>query len=103
MNAYFVSAGEVTTYDIIDRESDLKVPETGYLVELVAASTRSKATYLVWKKHEWDLGALNEQRWQTRLIASEVDRPTGILSWNDPLWRSEVLPEPQDLRAPLVA
>ena len=98
MNVYFVSAGEVTTYDVIDRESDLKVPETGFLVELIAALTRSKATYLMWRKHRYDLGDLVDQRWQVRTIMRDADRPPGILDPADPLWEHPNLPEPNALR-----
>ncbi len=88
MNIYFVSAGEVTERG----NSDIDPPETYFLVQMVAALTRSKATYLVWKKHEWVLGDLNEQRWQTKLVARS-DRPAGILDWDDVLWKINGLPE----------
>jgi hypothetical protein len=89
VNVYFVNAGEVTTYERI--AADLHVPETGCLVELVAAPTRSAATYAMWKEHERDLGDLRDQRWETKLIAKGVDRERGILPYNDPLWRSPKL------------
>lgn len=91
MNIYFVSAGEVTDY----HNSEIDPPETYFLVELVAAPTRSKATYQVWKMHERLLGDLREQRWQTKLVA-QTDRPVGIVEWDDNLWKLENLPE--DLR-----
>lgn len=86
LNVYFVNAGEVTT-----QASEWEPPETGCLVELVAAPTRRAATYAVWKKYEWDLGDLRDQRWETKLIAKGVDRERGILPYNDPLWRSPKL------------
>ena len=88
MNIYFISAGEVTDYG----NSDIDPPETSFLVELVAAPTRSKATYQVWKMHERLLGDLREQRWQTKLVA-KTDRPAGIVGWDDDLWKLENLPE----------
>ena len=96
MNVYFVNAGEVTTYDVIDAEAGLAVPETGCLVELVAAPTRSAATYSMWKEYERDLGDLRDQRWETKLIAKGVDRERGILSDTDPLWRSPKLCGPEE-------
>ena len=104
MNVYFVSAGEVTTYEVIDREAGLSVPETGFLVELVAAPTRSAATYDMWRKHKYDLGGLTEQHWETKLIAKNADRERGVLDWGDPLWRTKeadmplCLPVPGNLR-----
>ena len=97
MKVFFVNAGEVTTYDVIDGESDLKVPETCLLVGLVAAPTRGRATYLFWKKNQDDLGGLTEQRWQTKFIA-DVDRAEGLLDDADVLWASASLPEPEELR-----
>lgn len=99
MKVYFVSAGEVTTYDVI--AADLKVPETEFLVELVAARSRGQATYLVWKEHERDLGDLSEQRWQTKVIAYPPEcrhNKSGILPHTDPLWESPKLPQPGTLR-----
>lgn len=101
MNVYFVSAGEITTYDVIDRESALAVPATEFLVELVAASSRAQATYLVWQKHRWDLGDLTEQRWQTKVIAYAPEHghiKPHILHHSDPLWKSPKLPQPGTLR-----
>ena len=97
MKVYFVSAGEVTTYDTI--AADVHVPETGFLVELVAAPTRSAATYMMWKKHKRDLGGLTEQRWETKLIARNATREPGILEGNDPLWqeREHDMPAPGTL------
>ena len=88
MNIYFVSAGEVTTYG----PGYYDPPETGFFVELVAAPTRRAATYLVWQKHQRDLGGLIEQHWETKLIAKDADRERGVLEWNDLFWRAENLP-----------
>ncbi|KKN41474.1 hypothetical protein LCGC14_0722880 [marine sediment metagenome] len=96
MNVYFVNAGEVTTYDCIDREAGLYVPEEGCLVELVAAWTRKQAIYTMWKAHKHDLGDLTDQRWITMCIAKRVDRPRGILPPNDPLWRSPKFCGPEE-------
>lgn len=93
MNVYFVSAGEVTTYDVIE-PGVIEVPETGFLVELVAAPTRSAATYDVWRKHQRDIGGLTEQHWQTKLVAKDADRERGILRHDDPLWERA---EPKDV------
>jgi hypothetical protein len=96
MKVFFVSAGEVTTYEII--AADLHVPDTGLLVGLVAAPTRNRATYLFWKEHERDIGDLIEQRWQTKFI-TDADREEGILSDTDDLWALPNLPQPGEVRA----
>lgn len=100
MNVYFVSAGEVTTYEVIDREAGLYVPEEGFLVDLVAAPTRRGATYDFWQKYAHDLGDLTEQRWETKLIAKDVDRERGVLKCDDPLWegKNHDMPAPGTLR-----
>ncbi len=97
MNVYFVSAGKVTTYDVIE-PGVIEVPETSFLVELVAAPSRSAATYEMWREHQRDIGDLTDQRWETRLIAKEADRERGILRYDDPLWESARCPEPGTLR-----
>lgn len=100
MNVYFVSAGEVTTYDVIE-PGVIEVPETDFLVELVAARSREQATYLVWQKHQRDLGGLTEQHWQTKVVAYAPEHghtKAGILPYNDPLWESPKLPQPGTLR-----
>lgn len=100
MNVYFVSAGEVTTFG----PGEYDPPETSFLVELVAAPTRSAATYDMWRKYERDLGDLTECRWETKLIAKNQDRARGLLDWGDPLWRTKeanmplCLPVPGSLR-----
>lgn len=99
MNVYFVSAGEVTTYDVIE-PGVIEVPETGFLVDLVAAASCRAATYLFWLQYRRDIGDLTDQRWETKLIAKDVDRKRGVLDWDDPLWREKEhnMPVPGTLR-----
>jgi hypothetical protein len=58
----------------------------------------------MWRKHEWDLGRLTEQRWETKLIAKNQERERGVLDGDDPLWRTKeanmplCLPLPGSLR-----
>ena len=96
MNVYFVSAGEVTEYD--RGYPPVNPPDTYFLVGLVAAPSRSKAVYRFWYEHQRLLGDLTAQHWQTKRIAKETGHKIGtILNDDDPLWRSDNLPEPQVL------
>lgn len=90
MKVYLVSAGEVTECDYWQVEP----PETYFLVELVAAPTRNKATYQVWKKHQRILGDLHEQHWQTVYLGNYKEVEAGILEDNTLLWRAV----PRDLK-----
>lgn len=76
MNIYFVDAGEVTFYG-----NEWEPPETGRVVGLVRAETRSQAQYLLWKSQLQREGDLEEFDYKTRLVAKDVAGEKGDVSY----------------------